>query len=237
MYKDLAEVYGKYGIDEEDYAFMKMMTDWKVDNCVSIIPDMTFKKIMEIGCASGLMLKEFDRLLKPEVCIGIDISAGSIEMAQAEFPKGQYVITDGKQIPFGDNDIDLVIASDIIEHFDNPAEGLKEMVRVSKYILFKIPLEKSLKTINDDYGPEHPSGHYFKWNRRDALKFLRNSGLEVIDFKVAHPPENIKFHKERYIRYPFRRGFIFVEKTMSRHFARLYPFFYGSDLFAFCKCK
>ncbi len=227
--------YEKHGIGKKDYDFMKMMTDWKMQNCLSILPNIKMSKIMEIGCASGMMLKEFDKRLAADMNIGLDMSVGSIELAKVEFPKSHYLVGDGKILPFKDKSIDLVIASDIIEHYEDPEEGLKEMQRISKYIMFKIPLEKCLKTVDDKYGEDHPSGHYFKWDKKGAIKLLKNSGLEIIDYRVDHPGENIRFYKERYLRYPFRKVLIKFEKTISRHFKNIYPFFYGSNLFVFCK--
>ena len=48
------------------------------------------------------------------------------------FPHQQFVEADGEQLPFSENAFDYVICNQVLEHADNPARFIEEMVRVGK---------------------------------------------------------------------------------------------------------
>lgn len=43
-------------------------------------------------------------------------------------------------------EIDLTLAIDLLEHVPNPTEALEELKRISKFVIFKVPLEDNLLT-------------------------------------------------------------------------------------------
>lgn len=234
--KKIVEIYNKYGIDKDGIAYIRLLTEWKTSCSLKIIPkDIEFSNILEVGCASGVLLKEFSKKIHSNPNIGLEIEKDSIEIARVEFPDGHFLLGDGEQLPFKDKTFDLIIASDILEHFKNPMVGSKEMKRTSKYVIFKIPLEKCLKSINDVYDENHPSGHYHKWNYKEALILLKRMNFQVINYSIEIPPEHIKFYRTRYKKFPFRKGLIFFEKALAKHFKWLYGQIYGFDMFVFCK--
>ena len=235
MNSNLLETYRKHGIDESQVNYWRLITNWKKECSIKLFPDyINIKTILEIGCASGMLLKDFSKEIKPSISMGVDFSKESIKIAKVEFPIGNYFLGDGQQLPFKDGSIDLIIASDILEHFETPEIGLNEMQRVAKYVIFKIPLEKCIKTINSIYGPEHPSGHFHKWNKSDAIKMLKKSGYKIIQSSLEIPPNQIKFYKERYKNIPLRKLFIKMEKYVGKHFPFICTIIYGNNLFAFC---
>jgi len=49
-----------------------------------------------------------------------------------------------------DKEIDLILMIDVLEHIPNPIIALEEMKRISKFIIFKVPLEDNvcMRTLN-----------------------------------------------------------------------------------------
>lgn len=48
------------------------------------------------------------------------------------YPHQLFVEADGEQLPFGENSFDYVICNQVLEHADNPARFIEEIIRVGK---------------------------------------------------------------------------------------------------------
>ena len=82
-------------------------------------------QILDLGCGSGIVGKEFSKLFDSEV-IGIDI----IDNRVIEVPFRKF---DGDDLLFlKDNSFDVVLINFVLHHCQNPAELLKESKRVSR---------------------------------------------------------------------------------------------------------
>ena len=73
-------------------------------------------------------------LVKNEGAIpyGVDISEKAIAVCKSTMPEGQFYIQPAESLPFEKNMFDLVTCLGALEHFVNPGQALKEIVRVAK---------------------------------------------------------------------------------------------------------
>jgi len=122
-------------------------------NEYSLKPGM---KILDVGCAKGFMLYDFEQLIPGIQTTGLDISEYAIQNAHPGV-KGNLVVGDAKELPFGDNEFDLVIAINTIHNleYDECAQALREIERVSKEHSF---------VILDAYRTEEEKQRMFAWN-------------------------------------------------------------------------
>ncbi len=90
-------------------------------------------RILDVGCAKGFMLFDFQRLIPGIEVSGIDISKYAITNALAEI-KNSLNIADARSLPFEDKSFDLVISINTIHNLNavNCKKALKEIMRVSK---------------------------------------------------------------------------------------------------------
>ncbi|HIP33321.1 MAG TPA: class I SAM-dependent methyltransferase [Bacteroidia bacterium] len=84
------------------------------------------RKILDVGCAMGYLVKAFQEL-GVDAC-GIDISEYAIKNGVVR----NLILGDATSIPFKDGSFDLVIALDLIEHLKNPEEFISEVYRILK---------------------------------------------------------------------------------------------------------
>jgi ubiquinone/menaquinone biosynthesis C-methylase UbiE len=102
----------------------------KLKTFKKLIGGKSFKKVLDVGCASGRMANEISKLLPGAKITGIDPYSKAIKFGKLAYPNIKFLIADGHQLPFKKKSFDLVVCYEVIEHVLNPIEVLKEIKRV-----------------------------------------------------------------------------------------------------------
>lgn len=94
--------------------------------------ELTGHSILDVGCGNGdLLIKLVEKF--PDAClIGTEISSGRLHIAQHRLNgKASLIQTGGKgyNLPVGNNSIDLVFVTEVIEHLKQPQLFLREIHR------------------------------------------------------------------------------------------------------------
>ncbi len=95
-------------------------------------------KILDIGCAKGYLLKEFNDLLKKSTTIGIDISEYAVNNSHNKI-KNYLAVANSTELPFEDNYFDLTVSVNTLHNILDLKSleiSLKEIKRVSKKNIF-----------------------------------------------------------------------------------------------------
>jgi len=94
------------------------------------IPINRQSKILDVACGTGEWLR---------VCrdaganvSGVDISDKAIGVCREIIPEGTFFVQPAEELPFEDNFFDVVTCLGSLEHFLQPKQALKEMIRVGK---------------------------------------------------------------------------------------------------------
>jgi len=105
-------------------------------------------KILEVGCGSGAI--SMDLSLRGAIYTGVDISYEAIRIAKLiasnyNVANCEYTYGNGFNLVYPDNSYDINFNIGVLEHFsDNDIiKMLKEMARVSKYIIVGVPYSGS----------------------------------------------------------------------------------------------
>ena len=95
-----------------------------------------FQNILDVGCGSGLIIKEMARKRGEGAKItGIDISPGMIESAMKTLAGTEGIeltVGDALALPFPDNTFDLTICNLLLLWVKEPEKAIREMARVTK---------------------------------------------------------------------------------------------------------
>jgi ubiquinone/menaquinone biosynthesis C-methylase UbiE len=131
-------------------------SSWKVNKLIPFI-DMYLDNskqndmnLLDVGGGAGLILKGISDYIKSKRDIAIskyiiDLSPGILKVQQMNNPDIKYHLNkDIRDTDLKDKEIDLVLMIDVLEHVPGDIAALKELRRISKYTIIKVPLEKNL---------------------------------------------------------------------------------------------
>lgn len=82
--------------------------------------------VLEIGSGISPVFTSWDRVVYS------DVSASALKMLQKIHGRGQYVVADAMNLPFGDDSFSHVISSEVLEHLEDDRRSLKEIARVTQ---------------------------------------------------------------------------------------------------------
>jgi SAM-dependent methyltransferase len=112
--------------------FIRVKADELVASCERQLGSLERRSVLDVGCGVGLMSRyvgeHFGELR------GVDIAPGVVERAAEHFPKGNFQLYDGEQIPFEEQTFDVVFTVCVLHHVP-PAQWtslVTEMARVLK---------------------------------------------------------------------------------------------------------
>ncbi len=104
---------------------------------ILLLKDIQPKVILDVATGTGDFSIEA-LSLKPQKVVGVDISAGMLEMGRKKMrEKGfdqviELVLADSEKLPYADNYFDAAIVAFGVRNFENLERGLGEMLRVIK---------------------------------------------------------------------------------------------------------
>lgn len=160
-------------------------------NVYSMLKPLRSVKILDVGCGEGFTLKKLEEKRIGKTLVGVDNTATAIKIGRNIYPHLDLRKGDIYKLDFPDNEFDLVLCTEVLEHLKDPKAAVEELKRVSrKYILFSVPNEpffiianflrgKYLKSLGN-----HPE-HINHWSFFSFEKFLRKNGLHIS--KSRHP--------------------------------------------------
>lgn len=128
-------------------------------------------KVLDVGCGAGHYLRTLKTRVDQNInYTGVDFSPSYIQLARKAFPDGvKFTVGKIQNMPFKNNQFDIVTASNVILHLPPPPlKSFKELLRVSrKYVIARTVFgERNYITqevlTNSDFGVNKPDGALFK---------------------------------------------------------------------------
>lgn len=104
----------------------------KISVAKKLLTGKKFKKVLDVGCASGYMVSEISKHFPDAKYTGIDSYDKAVTHGKKIYPHIKFKIANAEKLPFKKGDFDLLICYETIEHITNPLKALKEMKRVLK---------------------------------------------------------------------------------------------------------
>ncbi len=230
IYDSLAESYHNQRTKKYPHGwFYNEMTEMPA--VLNLLGDVKGKKILDLGCGSGIYAKLLTR--QGATVKGFDISPEMIRIAKQENPNLDLKVGTADNIPFNEK-FDIVLASLVVHYIQDWNKMFKEIRRILKdrgILIFSTgnPMSESVERVKYKGKTFRTYGNYFRerklnylWNTdkgkakvfayhityETIIKRIMTNGFEIIGYSDC-PPIKIakKYFPEDYENYLKRPSF------------------------------
>jgi len=156
------------------------------------------QNFLEVGCGNGAVTKHIARKYLLNVT-GIDVDPEMIQLAQEnidDVPNIRFLEADVTDLPFHDNEFDIILSFGVMHHVSNWLGGLKEMERVLKPkgyficldFIYTWLLAKMVKLFGHSYGviTIHDLGSFIEKNNFSAIHSSLSRGFFVNSYEAVY---------------------------------------------------
>lgn len=173
----------------------------KFETFKKLVDTKHFRKILDLGCASGAMTNKLSQIFPDAQITGVDTYNAAISYGREQYPHIKFLIADAHKLPFRNNSFDLVVCYETIEHLVNPEIALKEINRVIKKtgmavvamdsgsLLFRIVWWFWEKTL----GKAWQGAHLHPFHHSELEDLIINSKFKIVRKHFSHFGMEVSF--------------------------------------------
>lgn len=192
---DVKAAYDDY-YQSHDEQWRLLGARYKAEHIAAVCKGHSFKKVLEVGAGDGSILHYLDQWNFAPELNALEISKSGVAAIQAKNISSLKSVQefDGYQIPFPDENFDLVILSHVLEHVEHERLLLREIKRVSRFQVIEVPRDYR-------YGVDRRMKHFLDYGHINmytptSLRFLLQSeGFKILaDLNTLIHPELTRFN-------------------------------------------
>jgi len=126
---------------------------WKIAQVLPLVDRLAGRfgpgpvRVLDVGGGAGSILKAVAEHVSRRHGLGVrkhalDLSPGMLAMQRRRNPDLRAALNqDIRHTSIAEKQIDLTLMIDVLEHVPNPPAALAELRRISRFVIFKVPLE------------------------------------------------------------------------------------------------
>jgi len=130
----IADSFSKAAVNYEASAFLQKEVASRLVERLELM-NISPGKVLDAGCGTGFCTRILDKKFPKAKTFGVDIAEGMIQFAKKQksfFNKINYQVADIEQLPFANNEFDLVFSNLTVQWIINPIKVFEEFNRVLK---------------------------------------------------------------------------------------------------------
>lgn len=162
------------------------------DRLAEVVLPLAPRTVLDVGCGEGFALERLG-VLRPEQLWACDLSPDAAEECRRRVPHAEVRVASVLDLPYATDQADLVICLEVLEHLDDPARGLAELLRVTRRdLVVSVPWEPWFQLGNLARGKylrhfgNHPE-HVQRWTPGAFEAFLRAAGAAHVRLHKSFP--------------------------------------------------
>ena len=156
---------------------------------LNAINNIHFNKVLDLGCGTGVILKEISSINSDVELFGLDLSENMIaKAAQRLGTTANLSIGDAENLPYADNTFDLVCCVESFHHYPNPKKALSEINRVLKngglFLLCDTWTRSPIRQILNFFIRFSSDGDVHIYSENEISKLLKVTGFEMVSWNL-----------------------------------------------------
>jgi ubiquinone/menaquinone biosynthesis C-methylase UbiE len=150
-----------------------------------VLKDKARAKLLDIGCAEGIYLREISSFI--DEGIGIDIADNKIKRARQlvkQFKNLKFVSADFLDYPAKKEMFDIIFSTETLEHIPYIEKVLKKINKLLKpqgWLVISVPTDKEMLFYHYRGDWKKSSGHLYNWSRKEFQKLLDGADFQAIE--------------------------------------------------------
>jgi SAM-dependent methyltransferase len=162
------------------------LLDLEAQRLLVTLGPVTGADVCDVGVGRGLI---FERLLaeRPRLLVGVDLAVPYLRRLRTDHANVRLVRANAESLPFRE-ELDVIVASDLLEHVLNPADFLESAVtalRPGGRLLVKVPYREDMSQYRRSAGCPYEMVHLRTFDRPLLRKALVDAGLRVERFTYS----------------------------------------------------
>ena len=143
-------------------------------------------RLLDVGCGTGNMLVMLQQEIPDMFSVsGVDISEESLRVAEnrCKMADSVFVRSESADLPFGDEEFDVILCMHSFHHYPDPDLSLQEMYRVLKPdgVLYLVENDfKTLRRIRTNIGlwiRRYPRGDIYMYSQKKLGLLVKRAGF------------------------------------------------------------
>jgi ubiquinone/menaquinone biosynthesis C-methylase UbiE len=152
------------------------------------------RSVLDVGCGEGVLTERWAQRLGSGRVVGVDLPDPKLELewSRRQRENLEFRAVDAIQLPFADDEFELVAGIEVLEHLADPDATLAEAARVSgRHLLVSVPREPLWRALNLARGAYvrelgNTPGHLNHFSRRALAGLLEPYG-ELVASRTPFP--------------------------------------------------
>lgn len=142
-------------------------------------------KILDLGCGSGRLYHLFEEFQGVEY-VGVDQSEGQIEIAKEKFPKLDFQVVEMTELPFADNEFDIIYCIATFHHLPDEKSRIKALQEMKRVLKSGGHIIMTNWNLNSKSTKKMVEKRKFKQDGQDVMVPWLNSDGEVLGERYYH---------------------------------------------------
>lgn len=160
--------------------------------------------VLEIGCNKGFMCNVLNDYYDKGNIIGVDLSPNDVEFAKKHFPGINFLCQNAFDI-LADNQFDLIIAKDIMEHIDKDKQEnfvcrLHSALKINGVCIIQVPNMDWIFSNHERYMDFTHEIGYTRESIADIFRLYFNDSVEILPSSYIWP-DKMKWSKQILFKY------------------------------------
>lgn len=143
--------------------------------------------VLELGCGAGFVIRNY--IGRVDSVFGVDLNPELLARLEAQYPGGKVrtacVDLRGDWHELGGLRADVIIALDVVEHFEDDGAFVEKLVRhlaPGGKVVLKVPAQSRLYNAMDE-----ASGHFRRYDAEPLARLMQAHGFRTLALRHMNP--------------------------------------------------